>query len=221
MSLDDLDEFNWDGIAEYGEVEKLKNLIEDASSGFKRVIEAIKFAAIAHRDQLRKGTSIPYIIHPLMVAEILLEFGCTSPHLLIAAILHDTVEDTAFTAADIRKRFGEKVAEIVEALSEPDKTEAWENRKANTISRIKDAPVEVLWVECADKLDNIRAIHHDYDLIGEKLWERFNRPQEQQKWYYQSLAAALSLRKENEGIARIIEAFTKEVNEVFKRKKKG
>ena len=154
------------------------------------VDRAIVVAAGAHRDQVRKGTDIPYITHPFSVAMLLAGCGC-SEEVIAAGILHDVVEDTAITLKSIRTHFGEKVASIVEGCSEPDRSLSWEARKRHTISYLRDAPVEVKWVACVDKLHNIRTIASEYERIGEDVWSRFKRGREEQAWYYRSLVESL------------------------------
>jgi hypothetical protein len=205
----------WSGLIEYGYADYLKYLAQHTDQGLGNLFGAIEFAIQAHNGQVRKGTSIPYIIHPLSTAEILCEFNCHIPYILAAAVLHDTIEDTCVSAENIRNCFGKHVYSIVKNLSQSDKNMSWEERKADTIDRLEYIPMDSLWVECADKLDNIRAIHRDFNMVGEKLWDRFNRPKDQQQWYYQSIATALSHRKEYSYITRIIEAFIQEVEAVF------
>ena len=96
------------------------------------IFKAIEFAARAHSGQYRKGTKIPYIVHPLGVAKLLIEHGCPD-HIVIAGILHDTTEDTPVTLEQIKDIFGLAVAALVEEASEPDKSDTWENRKKSTI----------------------------------------------------------------------------------------
>jgi len=96
------------------------------------IFKAIEFAAKAHAGQYRKGTRVPYLVHPLNVAKILIDSGC-SDVVAVAGILHDTVEDTPITLDEIRKHFGQAVAELVAGASEPDKSDTWENRKKHTI----------------------------------------------------------------------------------------
>jgi len=151
------------------------------------IFDAIEFAMRAHRGQYRKDSRVPYIVHPLGVAEILLEYGGTEL-LAVAGILHDTVEDTPVTLAQIRERFGEEVGRLVEDMTEPDKTWPWERRKQHTLEVLKTAPVDLLLVACADKLDNIRSVRRAYAQLGDAVWARFKRPMEKQRWYYQSLA---------------------------------
>ena len=121
---------------------------------------AIEVAVKAHQNQVRKGTDIPYITHPLAVGIILAKAGC-SDEVIIAGILHDTVEDTSITLDDLRDTFGEKVSMIVKCASEPDKSLKWEERKSHTQDFLKGAPREVKFVALADKLNNIRAIASD------------------------------------------------------------
>lgn len=178
------------------------------------IFRAIEFTAKAHNGQYRRGTKIPYIIHPLGVAKILIENSC-SDEIVVAGILHDTVEDTSISLEDIRKIFGEKVANLVEGSSAPDMSDTWESRKQHTIDLIKTAPMDLLMVECADKLDNIKSIREDYRKHGEAIWQRFNRPKDKQKWYYQSLAKAFLSRAEDEPGISLFKEFTSEVQKVF------
>lgn len=178
------------------------------------LFRAIEFATKAHTGQYRKVTKIPYVIHPLGVAKILIDLGCAE-EIVAAGILHDTVEDTNATLEQIRREFGSKVAQLVEAASEADKSDTWENRKRQFIESLRTAPMDGLLVVCADKLDNIRAIREDYARMGESLWSRFSRPKEKQRWYFQSLVAILSQRLDGEPGAALLKQFQEEVEKVF------
>ena len=140
---------------------------------------AIEVAVKAHQNQFRKGIDIPYIIHPLAVGIILAKENC-SDEVIIAGILHDTVEDTSITLDDIRKKFSEKVAWIVEGASEPDKSLPWEDRKRHTLEFLKREEVtpEIKFVMLADKLHNIRSIKADYVEGDETFWNRFKEGKE-------------------------------------------
>jgi (p)ppGpp synthase/HD superfamily hydrolase len=175
---------------------------------------AIEVALRAHRNQFRKGTRVPYITHPLAVGILLAKAGC-SDEVIIAGILHDTVEDTGISLESLRNKFGEKVSGIVEGASEPDKLFSWEERKKHTLDFLKGASPEVKFVVLADKLDNIRSIASDYLEIGEALWERFNRGKEAQKWYYQGLVQALRDESAVEAYQMLYGQFAQEVEEVF------
>jgi (p)ppGpp synthase/HD superfamily hydrolase len=179
------------------------------------IFKAIEFATKAHSGLYRKGTKIPYITHPLNVAQILIEYECPES-VVTAGILHDTLEDTQATVDDIRDAFGYEVADLVNAVSEPNKSDTWENRKAHTIKHLKTASPEVLMISLADKMDNIKKIREDYEKIGNKVWERFNRPKEKQKWYYETLADVFSMRLNDPKTAFLVNHFRSEVNLVFK-----
>lgn len=132
--------------------------------------DAIGLAAQAHHRQVRKGTEIPYLIHPLAVAGILIRAG-SPEHVVIAGVLHDTLEDTPVTVEVIRAQFGTSVADLVHAVSEPDKQAPWERRKRHTLHTLGSTPLpEALLVALADKLDNIRAIREGLGAEGERFW---------------------------------------------------
>jgi (p)ppGpp synthase/HD superfamily hydrolase len=180
------------------------------------IFKAIEFATKAHSGQYRKGTKIPYITHPLNVAKILIEYMCPEP-VIVAGILHDTLEDTPVTFDEIRDLFGNEVADLVDAVSEPNKSDyTWENRKAHTLKRLRTSLPEVLIISLADKLDNIKAIREDYHKMGDGLWKRFRRPKEKQQWYYETLADVFSERLTDIKAASLVNHFKNEVNLVFK-----
>ena len=145
--------------------------------------QAILFATQAHNGQFRKGTDIPYITHPFEVAQILTENGCEAK-LIVAGLLHDTLEDADVTPEQIENQFGKEILSLVQSDSE-NKSLSWEERKQETIDYLSQkAGMEELLLACADKLSNLRSIKADYSLLGDNLWSRFNRGKEQQAWYY-------------------------------------
>ncbi|MEG0772628.1 HD domain-containing protein [Clostridium sp.] len=161
------------------------------NQGYKLFTKAVEVAAKAHAKQLRKGTSIPYIFHYLETANILADNDC-SEEMLVAGVLHDTLEDTDLTAEEISDLFGEHILKVVLGASEPDNHRlSWKERKQHTLDYLKKARKEILLVSCADKLSNIRSLAKDYEDLGDKLWSRFNAGYEEQKWYYQSLVISL------------------------------
>ena len=178
------------------------------------LFEAIEFAARAHSGQYRKGSRIPYIVHPINVAKIVLNAG-GGESAAVAAVLHDTVEDTPVTLHDVHTRFGARVASIVEAMTEPDKQRSWEDRKRHTLVILGGAEGELLLVGCADKLDNIRSIQEDLARLGEKLWQVFKRPREAQRWYYQSLVQVLGPRMVTGAHKELFSSFEAVVRAVF------
>ncbi len=152
---------------------------------------ALAFAAVAHQGQRRKGTPVPYIVHPVGVMLVLMEAGETDAEVLAAALLHDTVEDAGITLAQLRQRFGDRVAEIVAGCSEPDKGAAWEVRKQHTVAYLRTAPRAVQLVAAADKLHNLRSLAADYVEVGEAVWRRFKRGRAAMDWYYHAIIDSL------------------------------
>lgn len=154
-----------------------------------KIHNAIIFATMKHKDQKRKGTDIPYIVHPMEVMQILTSMNCETD-VIIAGILHDTLEDTNTTPEEIKNNFGDNVLKIVQTESE-DKSKTWKERKQHTIDCLKIDTRETKLVCLADKLSNLRSIYVDFLNVGNKVWERFNAPKENIKWYYESVADAL------------------------------
>ena len=150
--------------------------------------EAIEFAAIRHRNQTRKGTNIPYIVHPMEVTQITAN-GCDEKT-IVAGILHDTLEDTSTTYEEISENFGADVAEIVGGVTE-DKSKSWKARKLHTITTLPDESFESQLVCCADKVANLRSMLADYEKHGENFWNRFNAPKEDIAWHYRGVRDSL------------------------------
>jgi (p)ppGpp synthase/HD superfamily hydrolase len=163
---------------------------------------------------VRKGTDIPYITHPFSVALILSQAGC-SEEVIVAGLLHDTIEDTSITLDDIRETFGDRIALIVMGCSEPDKSLPWEKRKEHTIAFLKTAPLEVRLVVCADKLHNVRTITSEYRKIGDQVWDPFKRGREKQKWYYRSLMECFFNQSDIPKNMPLFEHFKEEVENLF------
>ncbi len=175
---------------------------------------AIEAAVKAHQKQKRKGTRIAYITHPFSVGVILAQAGC-SKEVVAAGILHDTIEDARLKASCIREEFGEKVAFIVEKCTEPDKRRSWRTRKQHSLDSLKEAGLEVKFVTCADKLHNITTIAREYRKVGDRVWKRFRRGREDQKWYYTSLVKLLRSKRSNVSYEKLYKELKKTVREVF------
>ncbi len=156
------------------------------------ISKAIAFATKAHEGQLRKGTTRPYIVHPIEVGKIV-EQLTEDEEVICAAILHDTIEDCdEVDREDLCNAFGEKVACIVACESE-DKSKSWLERKGNTIEKLKSAPIEVQMVALGDKLSNMRDIDREYPLEGEAFWKRFRMKDKKMiKWYYEGVRDSLA-----------------------------
>lgn len=125
------------------------------ASALKRVLAATAFAAKYHRHQQRKNAErTPYVNHPIRVALNLARAGVTDDDVLVAALLHDTVEDTTATIEDVRAAFGDRVASIVAEVTD-DKSLPKDERKRLQIVNAPHKSAEAKLVKLADKLDNL------------------------------------------------------------------
>lgn len=150
----------------------------------QKIQHAIRFAIKTHegyQKQKRKGKDVPYITHPLAVGLILAAAGATE-YIIIAGILHDTIEDSIekkkVTKEMIVERFGEKVYELVLSVTEQDKSLPWEERKILALEHIQTFSNESLLLKSADIISNISETLNDYEKEGEIVFERFNAPKD-------------------------------------------
>ncbi len=127
------------------------------AGGLPRVLQALAFAADKHRDQRRKDAAAsPYINHPIALANVLVREGdVTDPAVLAAALLHDTVEDTQTTPAELKAAFGPAIAAIVEEVTD-DKSLPKAERKRLQIEHAATMSREAKLVKLADKICNLR-----------------------------------------------------------------
>jgi len=167
----------------------------------QRYAEAVAYASIAHATQTRKATDLPYICHLLGVSSLVLEAG-GDEDLAIAGLFHDVAEDQGGEPRlnDVRNRFGDRVADIVEACSDslsedPTKKAPYEERKRHHIEHLRHASDDVLLVTAADKLHNARAIHADLLVLCPEMLKRFNGTAEQILWYYSGILTVLEVRQ--------------------------
>ena len=162
---------------------------------------AIIFAVQAHHNTERRGKGFPYIVHPMEAVEIVASIT-SDQELLAAAALHDTIEDTDVTVEDIRREFGDRVAELVHSESDQingelfngeNEEETWHDRKQAAIDRLAAASHDAKIVAMGDKLSNMRAIWRDYQVKGDELWKIFHvKDKASHEWHYRGLAASLS-----------------------------
>ena len=158
---------------------------------------AIIFAVNAHHNTERRGKGFPYIVHPMEAVEIVATIT-PDQELLAAAALHDTIEDTGVTVEDIRREFGDRIAELVHAESDQftegvSEEDSWHDRKQAAIDRLASASHDAKIVALGDKLSNMRAIARDYAVQGDELWKIFHaKDKSDHEWHYRGLAASLS-----------------------------
>jgi len=166
-----------------------------------------------HAGQTRKASTIPYIAHLMGVASLVLEAG-GDEDLAIAALLHDVVEDCggAPMLKEVRRRFGKRVAKIVDECTDTDAVPKppWRERKENYLRRLRRADADTRLVSAADKLHNVRSILADYREIGESVWARFSGGREGTLWYYRALRDEFLRGKSN----RLIREYERAVREL-------
>lgn len=155
---------------------------------------ALGLAATAHRSQQRKGSAVPYIAHPAHVAIMLIKHGFPEDA-VVAGILHDVVEDTEITHAEVEAQFGSAVAGLVDQVSEK-KHEGgvklpWLARKQELLERLSQAGPLAAAVKSADSLHNCQTLLADLRRHGDATWRHFRSSPAEQLWFFQTLAAVL------------------------------
>lgn len=141
------------------------------------ISEALTTASEAHAGQIRNGAGgMPYIEHPVAVTELLAEHGWTDEEVLAAALLHDVVEKSETTVAELDEQFGALVAALVATLSDDESITSYRERKDEHRSRVVAADGAALAIYGADKLTNVRALRAAYAEQGEAVGEEFKAP---------------------------------------------
>lgn len=156
---------------------------------------AAAFAKEAHAGTFRKGTDIPYITHPIESA-LIVSLMSDDKELIVAALLHDVVEDAGVKGEELEALFGARVAGLVLGESE-DKSKTWLERKSATLEHLKTADRDKKILVLGDKLSNLRSTAKDYLVIGDRVWERFRVTDKKlHAWYYGNIKEALRDMKE-------------------------
>lgn len=161
-----------------------------------RLRKGVEFAKKAHEGDFRKSTHEPYIVHPYEVC-LIASSVTDDVDVLIAALLHDVVEDTDYTAIDIQREFGDRVLSFVNDESE-DKMEgipkamSWVIRKEKFLEHLKNAPIESKTICMSDKISNLRSTVNMYSVRGNDIWNDFNQKDpKRHEWYYRTIATTI------------------------------
>ena len=175
-----------------------------------RYDQALAYASAHHREQLRKGSRVPYLTHLMSVSALVLEHGGSEDQ-AIAGLLHDAVEDApagtgGAVLADIRERFGDAVADIVRACSDGldadgNRSGTWAERKRPYVAQLGEKPLDALLVTAADKTHNGLCIAADVRRYGQGFWSTFNASRDELLWYYTSVERAVAERLPGSSIA--------------------
>src|SRR3712207_6835483 len=176
----------------------------------ERFDEALRYASQHHREQLRKGSRVPYMTHLMSVSALVMEHGGSEDQ-AIAALLHDAVEDApagtgGAVLAEIRSTFGDAVADIVRACSDGldadgNRSGTWAERKRPYVAGLEHKPLDALLVTAADKTHNGLCIAADVRRYGQGFWSTFNASREELLWYYTSVERAVAERLPGSSIA--------------------
>lgn len=184
----------------------------------QRLEKAIRIATIAHKEQKRKGSDTPYIIHPYSVMCIAAN-ATQDEDILIACLFHDILEDVPgkYSRELMVKDFGDKVANIVDGVTKDSTLPDWQSRAEAYLEHLeKEATDESVIVSCADKTHNLMSMLTDYAEIGNSLWGRFKVGANRQLWWYEEVLQVIRNRLPGLVIADDLEAlitqFKREVN---------
>ncbi len=174
----------------------------------ERIERAIRLTLHAHAGQIRKADpQVPYASHPLHVAIMVQEAGGGEDS-VIAALLHDLLEDTDVTPEDLHDEFGAEVSTIVQEVSE-DKSLPWHERKARMVERLRSASPEACMIAAADKIHNLETLVDAHDRFGPAIWHAFRGRPEETMQFNADVAEALRGRVPPEmesALARAIES---------------
>ncbi|CAG1022856.1 guanosine-3',5'-bis(diphosphate) 3'-pyrophosphohydrolase [Methylococcales bacterium] len=181
-----------------------------------RLEQAIRAAAVLHKDQKRRGKlPLPYITHLAAVAWLVSDYT-DHEDTVIAAWLHDTLEDTDYTAEELEEDFGRDVRRIVETLSEPKERDGkklpWKERKLAYLEQLKAGPDEALLVAAADKIHNMRSIVEEYYDNHEGFIKDFSGSLDERAMRYQDLSNLLNRRLQSDIIAEFNHVYTEYKN---------
>lgn len=180
-----------------------------------QIKRAIQFAARKHHGQFRRETEpLPYITHLFSVALLVAEDGADDD-VVTAALLHDTIEDTGTTRDEIASIFNERVAILVESVSEPKEIGGeklnWKESKEHYLANLENASDDALLIAIADKIDNIESKLEAFEKEGEALLNRWKQPVKEYLWYHgEALRIAQSRLPEHQLTKRLYEAHTRE-----------
>jgi len=156
--------------------------------------KALHFAAEKHNKQYRKGSCMPYIVHPVQVA-----FGVTrytsDEEVIASAFLHDVLEDCPDVSVDIlQKEFNTRIAQIVEEVSfiRDKKCITWKEKKEKYLKKIKNVSKEALMIIAVDKMDNLQSYFDALQEKGNFISRYFGGTSDEYCWFYTEIGKILT-----------------------------
>ena len=163
-----------------------------------KIEQAIKAAALLHQDQLRKGSiQLPYVTH-LMTVMMMVRDYTSDETTLVAALLHDTLEDTDYTVEEIKADFGDQVATIVQTVTEPEfdgeRKLSWLETKKMYATQLRKGPLEAVMIAAADKAHNFRSMIDEYYEDHNRFLKDFGTNLDTRLEAYQNIANVINSR---------------------------
>lgn len=176
-----------------------------------RIEQAVRAASILHKDQLRRGSiPFPFVTHLIATAFTLIDYT-TDEDVIVAALLHDTLEDTDYTVEELQEDFGGRVRDIVETLTEPQSNAenqiTWKERKLTYVRQLKKGSEEALLIAAADKIHNFRTTVEDYADAHERFFQDFGKNFDDRIEVYQAIANVINSRLKNPIVAEFNHVF--------------
>jgi len=165
----------------------------------ERIELAVQAAALLHRNQVRKGPAkLPYVSHLFSVALLVADYT-DDEDVIVAALLHDTLEDTEYSPEELENDFGGKVRKLVEGVSEHinadgAKRKPWKERKQQYLEHLASAPEGSLIISAADKIHNMRSIVEQYYNDHDAFRRDFGGSTEERLMMYQKISNVLNRR---------------------------
>lgn len=155
-----------------------------------KIKKAITWVTTLHNGQLKRDGITPTAAHVIRTG-LTVSTQTKKENTIIAAFLHDLLEDTKTTSENIKNEFGPQVRKLVESVTETQKAKipsaSWEERKQKHLKRTKKASKDTLLISCADKLDILEMLIEWYKKDGEKIWQYFHAPEGKKLWFYGEL----------------------------------
>ena len=186
-----------------------------------RIQKAIALAIKVHeldQKQKRRGRDVPYITHPLAVALILAR-ARAAEDVVIAGVLHDVVEDSLpekkITGEYIEEHFGKRVREMVMAVTEPDQTIPWLERKKEALERIPSMDQETILLKSADLIHNSQDLIEQFESKGREVFDDFHATPDMQIERYEKVFKALKTAWPENPLARELDEIIVKLREIY------
>lgn len=180
-----------------------------------RLENAIRIACQYHDGQHRKEHDrLPYVSHVFSVAALVSNF-INDEDVIIAALLHDTVEDTKMTYEELEELFGEHVRTLVENVSEPKENPSWQSRKEEYLKKLEEGSLYALLIAACDKIHNMQSKYRIYQSQGRDFVQKIGLLHEKYLWYHGEVLEILKRKVEDQDLIDLYEETFKKEEELL------